>query len=137
MAVANPNPIKTGGLTVAQHLNTITSDKFDLDSGTNPYKELVFVPNLPITIRSAKVIYQGATSGTVAGGGVKIGSSADDDFVSESTAFTNGATIGTEVELTLASPDVPADTPVVVTWVGVAATQAGEAKVQIDYAYNA
>lgn len=137
MAVANPNPIKTGGLTVAQHLNTICSDKFDLDSTTNPYKELVFVPNLPITIRSAKVIYQGATSGTVAGGSVKIGSSADDDLVSESTPFTDGATIGTEVELTLADPEVPADTPVVVTWTGVAATQAGEAKVQIDYAYNA
>lgn len=137
-SAAVPQSISTGGLTVAQMLNTICSDKFDLDSTTSPYKELIFVPSLPIKIRAAKIIYQGATTGTVAGGSVKLGTSADDDLVAESTAFGDAATIGTEVDLTIASDEtIAAFTPVIVTWVGVAATQAGEAKVQIDYAYVA
>ncbi len=137
MAVASPKAIKTGGLTVAQHLNTICSSTFDIDSGTTPYSEVVFVPNLPITIRATKVIYMGATTGTIDTGTVKVGVSAGSGFVADATNFLNGAPIGAEVELEISNSEIDADQPVIVTWTGVSGTQAGLAKVQIDYAYNA
>jgi hypothetical protein len=52
------------------------------------------------------------------------------------TAYGNAATVGSTTAMTLVATTVAAGTPVIVRHTGVAAVQAGQAHVEIEYEFR-
>lgn len=115
-------------------LHTAQSVWFNLDNGAGTtIDDVLLVPDVAITILSAKIVYVDATSGTVAAGNVKVGTTVGGAEIVAATAYGNSATVGSTTALTLVNPKVAAGTMVSVRHTGVAATAAGQAFVQITY----
>lgn len=110
---------------------------FNLDNGAGTtIDDILLVPDKDITILSAKIVYVDATTGTVAAGNAKIGTTVGGAEIVAATAYANTATVGTTTAMTLVNPKVPAGTMVSVRHTGVAATAAGQAYVQIEYSVD-
>lgn len=113
------------------------SASFNLDNGAGTtVDDVVLRPDVPITITAARIVYSDATSGTVAAGNVKIGTTVGGGEIVAATAYENAKAIGTKTDLVIVAGAVPAGTPVIVRHTGVAATQAGLAYVEIEYRQN-
>jgi len=114
------------------------SQLFDLDNGAGTtIDEVILRPGVPITITAARIVYTDATTGTVAAGNAKIGTTVGGAEIVAATAYENTKAVGTVTPMTIVAGAVAADTPVIVRHTGVAATQAGRAYVEIEYRQNA
>ena len=110
---------------------------FNLDNGAGTtIDDVILVAREDITILSADIVYVDATTGTVAAGNAKIGTTVGGAEIVAATAYENSATVGTVTALTLASSKVSAGGMVSVRHTGVAATAAGQAYVQIEYSID-
>ena len=110
------------------------SQIYNLDNGAGTtIDDVILVPTRAITITSIKIVYVGATTGTVAAGNITIGTAVDGTEIAAATAYGNTKAVGTTTAVTIASGAVAANTMITVRHTGVAATAAGEAFVQIEY----
>lgn len=115
-------------------LATAKSQVFDLDNGAGTtIDDVILRPVVACTLLAARIVYVDATSGTVAAGNIKIGTTVGGVELVASTAYGNAKAVGTVTDLTLASAAVAANTPICVRHTGVAATAAGKAYVEIEY----
>lgn len=113
------------------------SMRFDLDIGAGTTADdVVLVPSVAITITAARIVYTDATTGTVAAGNAKIGTTVGGGEIVAATAYENAKTIGTTTAMTIVAGAVAAGGLVIVRHTGVAATQAGQAYVEIEYRQN-
>ena len=112
------------------------STDFNLDNGAGtPVDCAVMKHSKAVRILSARIVYSDATSGTVAAGNAKVGTTVNGAEIVAATAYGNAKAVGTETALVLVDPLVPAGTPVIVRHTGVAATQAGFAFVELEYIF--
>lgn len=110
---------------------------FNLDNGAGTtVDDVLLKPTSAITITAARIIYVDATTGTVAGGNAKIGTTLGGAEVVAATAYEDTKAVGTSTAMTIVSGAVAAATSVFVRHTGVAATQAGQAVVEIEYTVN-
>lgn len=110
------------------------SQVFDLDNGAGTtIDDVIIRPVVPCTITAARIVYVDATSGTVAAGNVKLGTTVGGGEIVAAAAYVNAKAVGTTTDLTIVSGAVAANTPVCCRHTGVAATQAGKAFVEIEY----
>jgi len=110
------------------------SQAFNLDNGAAAtIDDVILRHTKPVTLRSARIVYSDATTGTVAAGNAKIGTTVGGAEIVAATAYENTKAVGTVTAMTLVAVAVPANTPVIVRHTGVAATQAGLAYVEIEY----
>jgi predicted aconitase with swiveling domain len=111
--------------------------RFDLDNGAGTTVDDVLLrPDVPITITAARAVYTDATTGTVAAGNFKIGTTVGGAEIVAATAYENTKAVGTKTDGTIVAGAVAAGTPVIVRHTGVAATQAGQAYVEIESRQN-
>ena len=111
------------------------SKEFDIDNGAGTtLDDCILRHSKAVKIYSARIVYTDATAGTIAAGTVAIGTSVGGEEIVAATAYTNAKAVGTKTALTLVEDDVDADTPIIVRHTGVAATAAGKAYVEIEYA---
>lgn len=115
---------------------TLRSESFDLDNGagTTVDRALGRLPH-PAKLLAARIVYDDATSGTVAAGNMRLGTTVGGSELMASTAYENAKAVGTQTAgvLTAAAALVAAGTPILARHTGVAATQAGRAVVEVDY----
>lgn len=115
-------------------IHVARSRPFDLDNGSGTtVDDTILRHSQAITIIAARIVYTGATTGTVAAGNAKIGTSVGGAEIVAATAYGNTKAVGTTTAMVLASSAVAADTPVIVRHTGVASTVAGEAYVEVEY----
>lgn len=113
------------------------SQIFDLDNGAGTtVDEVILRPAVAITITAARIVYMDATTGTVAAGNAKIGTTVGGAEIVAATAYENAKAVGTVTAMVIVAGAVAADTPVIVRHTGVAVTQAGRAVVEIEYRQN-
>lgn len=111
------------------------SQNFDLDNGAGTTKDdSVLRHSKAIQLLNARIVYTGATTGTVAAGTASIGTTVGGAEIAVATAYENAKAVGVKTAMTLLVTQVAADTPIFVRHTGVAATQAGEARVEIEFA---
>lgn len=125
------------GTTVWIPLNqvlTARSQFFDLDNGAGTTIDGLLIRHpRPIAITQCRIVYQGATTGTVAAGNAKVGITVGGAEIVAATAYANAVAVGTTTAMTIVEGKVAAGVPVLARHTGVAATQAGEAVVECDY----
>ena len=113
------------------------SMRFDLDNGAGTtIDDVVLRPDIAITITAVRAVYTDATTGTVAAGNFKVGTTVGGAEVVAATAYENAKAVGTKTDATIVAGAVAAGAPVIVRHTGVAATQAGQAYVEIEYRQN-
>lgn len=118
-------------------LVTVRSRVFDIDNGAGTtVDDCILRPESAITITGARIVYTDATTGTVAAGNVKIGTTVGGAEIVAATAYENAKTIGTVTAMTLVASAVAASAPVFVRHTGIAATAAGQAYVELEYRFN-
>lgn len=107
---------------------------FNLDNGAGTtIDDVILRPAVAIVITAARIVYVDATTGTVAAGNAKIGTTVGGGEIVAATAYENTKAVGTVTAMTIVSGAVAANTPVCVRHTGVAVTQAGQAYVEIEY----
>ena len=112
------------------------SSWFNLDNGAGTTVDDVIIKAVQkILIIAARIVYVDATSGTVAAGNVRLGTAVGGAQIVAATAYENAKAVGTETALTIAAGEVAAGGAVFCRHTGVAATQAGQAYVEIEYVY--
>lgn len=111
------------------------SQNFDIDNGAGTTKDDCILRNSKaVQLYSARIVYTGATTGTVAAGTASIGTTVGGAEIAAATAYENAKAVGVKTAVTLIVTSVAADAPITVRHTGVAATQAGEAYIEIEYA---
>jgi len=111
------------------------SQAFDIDNGAGTTKDdCILRHSKAVIIYSARKVYTGATSGTVAAGTIQLGTTVGGEEIVAAAAYGNSKAVGVKEALTLVITEVAADTPIIARHTGVAATAAGEAYVEIEYA---
>lgn len=114
----------------------VQSQLFNIDNGSGvTIDDVVLYVSQPISIKAARVVYSGATTGTVAAATVGIGTAVAGVELVAATALENTKTVGTVTALTLkaAAERVAANTMIVVRHTGIAVTQAGEYRVLLEF----
>lgn len=122
-------------------VKTARSVWFNLDNGAGTtVDDVIARPAHDFKLLAARIVYVDATTGTVAGGNAKIGSTVGGAEYVAATAYGDTKAVGTTTAMTLtaaAATRQPAGTPICVRHTGVAATQAGQAVVEVDYEFVA
>lgn len=127
-----------GSITGTQMRQRQLSIWFNLDNGAGTtVDDVLMKPTTAITIIAARIIYVDATTGTVAAGNARIGTTLGGSEIVAATAYENTKAVGTETAMTIVSGAVAAGGAVFVRHTGVAATAAGQAIVEIEYTVNA
>jgi hypothetical protein len=125
------------GMNTGPALAMARSMRFDLDNGAGvTVDDVILRPGVAVTITAARIVYTDATTGTVAAGNARIGTTVGGSEIVASTAYENAKTIGTVTAMTIVAGAVAANAPVFVRHTGVAVTQAGQAYVEIEYQQN-
>jgi hypothetical protein len=109
---------------------------FNLDNGAGvTIDDVILYVSQPIAIKSARIVYVDATTGTVAAGNVSIGTTVGGVDLVAATAYENTKTVGsiTALTLTAAAARVAANTMIIVRHTGIAVTAAGQAVVEVEY----
>lgn len=116
-------------------LKTLVSESFNLDNGNGTTIDRVLMRNSKaIKLYRAQIVYDDATSGTVAAGSLALGVTVGGATVIAATNYGNTKAVGSTTACTLLLTDIDADTPLFVRHTGVAATQAGYAHLELEYA---
>lgn len=113
--------------------HTWATPAIDIDNGAGTTRDFCFNPSFAITIRAIRIVYQGATSGTVASATVKIGTAVGGEEIVASTALEDSKAVGVTTSLTPLITAIAANQAVFVRHTGIAATAAGEYTVEIEY----
>lgn len=117
-----------------QAVKTVRSPVVNIDNGAGTtIDHCIFRPDIAITIREARIVYDTETAGTVAGANAKLGTTVGGNELVAATAYTNSAAVGAVTAMTLAIAAVAKDTPILFRHTGIAVTAAGEAHIEIDY----
>jgi hypothetical protein len=109
---------------------------FNIDNGAGTViNDAFLMVSQPISIKSAKVLYTTATTGTVAAATISLGTTVAGVELVAATALENTKTVGTTTALTLtaAAAKVAANTMITASHTGVATTAAGEYRVVVEY----
>lgn len=114
------------------------SQNFDLDNGAGTTKDdCILRHSKSVLLYSARIVYTGATTGTVAAGSASIGTTVGGAEVCAAVNYEDSKAVGVKTAMTLtavgAAP-LAEDTPIYVRHTGVASTQAGEAYIELEYA---
>jgi hypothetical protein len=141
MASTGLTTIQTGAvhpamLAANSRIQTVRGKTYDIDVvGAATYDEVILVPSTNIEITEFRVVYEGATTGTVAGGNYRAGTAAGGEqiFAASTCALENTHAIGTFTIPTAVEYTVAADQAIFVRFTGVAATQAGDCHLEMDY----
>ena len=113
---------------------TMRSVQFNLDNGNGTTIDALLTRNpRPIVITACRIVYDDATSGTVAAGSAQVGTTVGGTDIVAATNYENSKAVGTTTAMVVAAGKIAAGTPVLVRHTGVAATQAGMAEVECDY----
>lgn len=122
---------------LAPRIHVARSRVFDLDNGAGTtVDDVILRHSYPVTLRAARIVYVGATTGTVAAANVILGVAVAGATVVAETAYGNTKAVGTVTALTLLITALAADVPLIVRHTGVAATAAGEAYVEVEYSID-
>lgn len=125
--------VKSAGTTTPGR-HVARSQDFDLDNGAGTtVDDCILRRSEAITLRAGRIVYSDATTGTVAAGNAKVGTTVAGAELVAATAYENAKAVGTSTALVFAATAVAANTPVIVRHTGVAITQAGKAYVEIEY----
>lgn len=114
----------------------VQTKQFNIDNGSGTTDDDAFLMvSQPIAIKSAKVLYTNATTGTVAAATISLGTTAGGVELVAATALENTKAIGTTTALTLTSAarKVAANTMITARHTGVATTAAGEYRVIVEF----
>lgn len=123
-----------GTLSARQVKHVAKSVWFNLDNGAGTtVDDVIIMRSGAITITKAQIVYVDATSGTVAAGNAKLGTTLAGSEIVAATAYGDAKAVGTATAMTIVSGAVAANGSVFVRHTGVAATQAGQAFVEIEY----
>lgn len=109
---------------------------FNLDNGNGTtIDDVVLRHSQNIKLVAARIVYVDATTGTVAAGNAKVGSTVGGAEYVAATAYEDTKAVGTTTAMTLkaAAAFIAAGTPITVRHTGVASTQAGQAVVELEY----
>jgi hypothetical protein len=107
---------------------------FNLDNGAGTTVDDVIIrPSVAITILAVRAVYVDATTGTVAAGSFQVGTAVGGTQVVAATNYENTKAVGTSTAGSIVSGAIAANTPVCVRHTGVAATQAGQAYIEIEF----
>lgn len=118
-------------------LRTARSEAFNLDNGAGTTIDAVLIRSpREIFITACRIVYEDATTGTVAAGNARVGTTVGGSEIVASTAYANTSAVGTTTAMVVVEGKVAAATPVLVRHTGVGVTQAGEAVVECDYIYR-
>jgi hypothetical protein len=120
-------------------LKVARSKEFDLDNGSGTtLDDCILRCSVEVVPTVCRIVYTDATTGTVAGGNAKIGTTVGGTEVTAATAYENTKAVGTATSMSLTEglANIAADTPIIVRHTGVAATQAGKAYVEVEYYTN-
>lgn len=111
------------------------SKAFNLDNGAGTtIDDCILRHSQRVLPLAARIVYTDATTGTVAGGNAKIGTTVGGAEIVAATAYENTKAVGTTTAMAFASAAVlAAGQPVMVRHTGVAVTQAGESYVELEY----
>lgn len=115
--------------------HTARSEAFNLDNGAGTTIDALLIRHpRPIVITACRIVYEDATTGTVAGGTAQVGTTVGGAQIVAATNYENTKAVGTTTAMVVLAGPVAAATPVLVRHTGVAVTQAGEAVVECEYA---
>src|SRR4051812_16372898 len=98
---------------------------FNLDNGSGTtIDDILLYSAQPVLIKAARIVYVDVTSGTVAAGNAKIGTTVGGAEIVAATAYGDAATVGSVTAMTViaATARVAANTMISVRHTGVAAT---------------
>lgn len=124
----------TRGIDNGPAIGVAKSMRFDIDNGAGTtIDDVILRPAVAITVTAARIVYTDATTGTVAAGNAKIGTTVGGAEIVAATAYENTKAVGTVTSMTIVAGAVAANTPVIVRHTGIAATAAGQAYVEIEY----
>jgi hypothetical protein len=113
---------------------TAKSIWFNLDNGAGTtIDDVILRPAVAVTVTAARIVYVDATTGTVAAGNAKIGTTVGGAEIVAATAYENTKAVGTVTDMTIVSGSVAANGAVFVRHTGIAATAAGQAYVEIEF----
>ena len=113
------------------------SRMFNIDNGAaTTLDEVLIKATVAITLTSARIVYVTETTGTVAAGNVKLGTTLGGNDIVLATAFANGAVVGAQGTLSLAAAAIGAGGALFVRHTGVAATALGEYYVEVEFTVN-
>jgi hypothetical protein len=117
--------------------HTSRSEAFNLDNGAGTTIDALLIrPARAIYITACRIVYEDATTGTVAGGTASVGTTVGGVQIVAATNYENTKAVGTTTAMTVVAGAVAAGTPVLVRHTGVAVTQAGESVVECDWHYR-
>ncbi len=115
-------------------VRTARSAWFDLDNGAGTTVDDVLIkPVGAIQIIAARIVYVDATSGVVAAGNAKIGTTLGGAEIVAATAYENAKAVGSQTNMAIVAGAVPAGGAVFCRHTGVAAGPVGQACVEIEY----
>ena len=116
----------------------IRSEEFNIDNGSGTTEDDVLaVPSVPYKILSARVVYQEATDTAGAEGAtVSIGTTAGGVDIVAAVALTAAQAVGAKQALTIltAEEHQVADQAIFIRHTGIASTEAGKYRVQLEIA---
>lgn len=119
----------------AARFKTARTQVFNIDNGAGTtIDDVILRATRPVRLIAARIVYTDATTGTVAAGNAKIGTTVAGAEIVAATAYENAKAVGTVTAMTLVITYVDANTPVIVRHTGVATTAAGMAYIELDYA---
>jgi hypothetical protein len=130
-AVLMPHPIDT-----ISRKRMVRSKQIDLDFGATTDDEVILRLPYAVTLVAARIVYEGATTGTVAGGSVTLGTTVGGTQIATAVAFENSKAVGAITAVPMQATALAANTPLYARWTGVASTQAGLAHLEVDYIIN-
>ena len=110
------------------------SQVFNIDNGAGTtIDDVIMKMSRALTLTAARIVYVEEATGTVAAGSVQLGTTVGGDDIALAHNYVNGKAIGTSDGITLAATALAANQSLHVRHVGVAATQAGRAYVEVEY----
>jgi len=124
-------------LAVPQRKRVANSTWFNLDNGAGTtIDDVILKASVALTVLAARIIYVDATTGTVAAGNARIGTTLGGSEIATNVAYANAAAVGAETAFAIAAGAVAAGGAVFVRHTGVAAVAAGQAIVEVEYTFD-
>lgn len=107
---------------------------FNLDNGAgSSIDDVIMRLARAVTVTAARIVYVDTATGTVAAGSAQVGTTLGGSEIVAVTNYENGAAVGAATQMIIAAGAVAANQSVFVRHIGVAATQAGQAYVEIEF----